>query len=170
MLKRVLMVAVAATAISVPAVAGAASSTAKHKAKAHPVSLTVTITDLNPPGAVLASGSQTYSGSADGTVGGKTLHGAVIGTNTYTGLKFTGPATVFGPQGSVSATAIGTGAVNPTTGVISFTGPLKIKGGTGIYKGAKGTLTFTGGTTNKDADGDNDAIVASFKVTGSIKY
>src|SRR5947209_8084968 len=95
MLKRSLAVAVAALAISIPAIATGATTT-KHKAKAHAVNLTAVLTNLKPPGAIVTSGTQSYTGSADGTVSGAAIHGALRGTNIYTAANFTGTTTVFG--------------------------------------------------------------------------
>lgn len=169
MLKRILAVAVVATAISVPAIAGAAT-THKTVKKSRSVSLAVKLTNLSPPGAIVSSGAQTFTGSVDGSVGGTTVHGALRGVNTYTGLTFSGTVTVFAPKGTATALTTGAATVNSTTGAITFTGTLKLKSGTGAYKGITGTLPFTGSTTNKDADGDNDAVAAGFTISGKAKY
>lgn len=167
MVKRVLMVVIAATAISIPAVAGAAA-TKKHKPKAHATTIHVAIANINPPGAIV-QGTQTYAGTADATIGGQSVVGAVRGSNTYAGANFTGTITTFGPQGTTSSTVTGTGAA-AADGGLAFTGTATVTGGTGIYKGAKGKLTFTGTSPAKDADGDSDSVIASFTATGSLKY
>jgi hypothetical protein len=165
--KRALIVAVTALAISIPAIAGAAPSN-KHTAKSHPITIKVVIANINPPGG-LVQGSQTYAGTADGKIGGKTFVGAVRGTNVYTGANFTGTITTFGPQGSTVATVTGTGTASASGG-LAFSGSTKVTGGTGIYKGAKGSLTFTGTEPAHDADGDTDSGVATFTASGTLKY
>ncbi len=42
--------------------------------------------------------------------------------------------------------------------------------GTGAYKGAKGSFTFTGKSGGGDADNDGDANIAVFTVAGTAKY
>lgn len=173
MAKRVLMVVIAATAISIPAVAGAAGSKQKPKGKAHPISGQVNIANINPPGAINVTGSQTYAGTIDGKVSGKPVIGAIRGKNTYkivgAGATFTGTLTNFGPEGSWKATLTGKGVAN-SNGSESFTGSGTIVSGAGIYKGAKGSFTFKGSSPAKDADGDGDAVIASFTTTGTLTY
>jgi hypothetical protein len=162
------MVVIAATAISIPAVAGAAAK--KHKPKAHSFTASTTLVNVNPPGPIAGSGTQTAAGLVDGTIGGVAVHGALRGTQTYSGANFTGTATVFVPAGSVTFTETGSGT-GGANGAIVFSGTGTITKGTGAYKGAKGTLTFNGtipGT--KDADGDSDVAVATFNAKGTLKY
>src|SRR5205807_746270 len=93
----------------------------------------------NPP----FSGSEVGAGTLDGKVCGKTMHGAVRGIEKYPTLgHFTTTATNFGPLGSVKGKASGTGTINPD-GSTSFSGSGTTTGGTGIYKGATGSFTFT---------------------------
>ncbi len=173
MAKRVLMVVIAATAISIPAAAGAAGSKQKHKGKAHPISGQVNIANINPPGAINVTGSQTFAGTIDGKVSGKPVIGAIRGRNTYkivgAGATFTGTLTDFSPEGSWTAKTTGKGVLNSSGGT-SFTGSGTIVSGTGIYKGAKGSFTFKGSNPAKDADGDNDAVIGSFTTTGTVTY
>lgn len=172
MLKRALLVAIAALAISIPTMAGAAGK--KHKVKSYVTSATAVIANINPPGGVNVGGSQTFAGTIDGKIGGKAETGALRGTNTYTaagtGATFTGTLTVFGTLGSYSATLTGSGTAAPS-GALTYNGTGTITKGTGLYKGAKGSFTFNGGApAGTDKDGDTDAIVATFTAAGTIKY
>lgn len=165
MLKRALMVAVTAVVISVPAVAGAA---AKHKPKSHALKVTAGIYNFSPPGGI-KEGRQVYAGVIDGTIGGKTVHGAIRGVNNVTGTSFTGTATIFYVSGTLSLTITGSGAPAPAN-TLTFTGSGKTTGGTGAYKGATGKFTFTGKSGGGDPDNDGDANIAVFTVTGSARY
>jgi hypothetical protein len=155
------LVAALAMAVAIPSFAGAKSSKKKHNC-AVDVTLKVAriaVTSGSPP----ATGSEVGAGLLDGKVCGKTMHGAVRGTQKYpTPGHFKTTATDFGPLGSVTGKASGTGTVNPD-GSISFSGSGKTTGGTGIYKGATGSFTLTG-TLPKNS------TVATEHVTGTIHY
>ena len=104
---------------------------------------------------------------------GKPVIGAIRGRNTYkivgAGATFTGTLTDFSPEGSWTARITGKGVVNSSGGT-SFTGSGTIVSGAGIYKGAKGSFKFKGSDPAKDADGDGDALIASFTTTGTVTY
>ena len=103
---------------------------------------------------------------------GKPVTGAIRGRNTYkivsTGATFTGTLTDFEPR-EVGRPPWRDGVPNPTAARPSA-GTGTIISGAGIYKGATGRFTFKGSDPAKDADGDNDAVIASFKTTGSLTY
>ena len=173
MAKRVLVVVIAATAISIPTVAGAAGSTTKHKHRGrdHAVWGQVTLANIDPPGAINVTGSQTYAGTIEGKVGGVPVSGAIRGRNRYkvvgTGVRFTGRLTIFLPQGSWKGTLEGRGVVASASST-SLRGTVTITSGDGIYRGAAGSFTFKG--TAKSFDGDGDELIASLKTAGKLRY
>ena len=150
-----------AAAIVVPSLAGAAKgkTTCHYDQKA--IAVTTKVLSGSPP----ASGSSAYAGTVDGTFCGKTLHGALRGVNHYPSAgKFNGPVQSFGPLGSIKATASGTGTIN-SKGNIVFSGKGTITGGTGPFKHATGSFTFTG--TQQGGDPDNPAHQ---HIVGNVKY
>ncbi len=173
MLKKLVLV-LAATALAasgttwaMAATTGHGAATKKKKPVNHHLHGTVKLLGIDPPGPPPANGTQLYAGIADGTVAGKTIHGAVRGTNKDTTINgvvtFTGTGTLYGPDGTFVLSLNGkTGTPTATTVPISGTG--KFTGGTGAYKGAKGTFTFQG---NVPTDGKSPA---SFAEDGNAKY
>ncbi len=120
---------------------------------------TVAVNSGNPP----LSGSDLDAGKLDGKLCKKSFHGASRQVNKYpTPGKFTSKGVSFGPRGSLKAKFAGTGNLN-ADGSTSFSGSGKITGGTGIYKGASGTLSFTGSAPK-------DSTVATQRITGKLKY
>jgi hypothetical protein len=155
------VVAVLAVAVGGPALAGAAKAHKKHKCSFDVTGLfaAVKVNSGNPP----LSGSDSDAGQLDGKLCHKPLHGASRQVNNYpTPGKFTSKGVSFGPRGSLKASFTGTGTLN-ADGSTSFSGSGKITGGTGIYKGATGTLSFTGSAAK-------DSTVATQHVTGKLKY
>jgi len=155
------IVAVLALAVVAPTLAGATKGQKKHKCSFDVTGLfaQVKVNSGNPP----LSGSNTDAGVLDGKLCHKAFHGASRQVNTYpTPGKFKSRGLSFGPRGSISAKFTGTGTLN-ADGSTSFSGSGKITGGTGIYKGATGSLSFTG-TSPKDS------TVATQRITGKIKY
>ena len=155
------VLATLALAVVVPALAGAAKSPKKHKCSFDVTGLftSVKTTSGTPP----LSGGNIDVGTLDGKLCHKAFHGAARQVNKYpTPGAFSSRGVSFGPRGSVKAKFTGTGKLNPD-GSTSFSGSGKITGGTGIYKGATGKLSFTG-TEPKDS------TVATQHITGKIKY
>lgn len=124
------------------ALAGAAKTPKKHKRSLNMTALVATLKNLSgtPP----LSGSSLDGGTLDGKLCHKAFHGAVRQVIKYPSAgKLTSRAVGFGPKGSLKAKLSGTGKPNPD-GSTSFSGSGEITGGTGIYKGATGTVSFTG--------------------------
>lgn len=144
MSRRAIISAAAVVAMVGPAWAGA---TTAHQARAHSVKLTERLFQYSSTGSPPASGTNSYAGTSDGHIGATSVHGTVRGTNAYPGgSTFTGKNTIFDPAGSIRISfkaSLGAG------GDVSASG--KFTGGTGRYRGARGTFTFTatpqGGST-----------------------
>jgi len=86
----------------------------------------------NPP----LSGANSGVGISDGRIGRVAVRGAVRGTNIYP--AFTGNWIMFYPEGTIKFSLKGH-VVSPG----SFAGSARITGGTGTYRNARGTMTFT---------------------------
>ena len=93
----------------------------------------------NPP----INGTSLSAAAIDGKLCGESFHGAARLVRSNVGSQISGTFTYFGPLGSFRGTFSGTGPLNPH-GTSSFTGKGKVTGGTGIYKGARGSFTATG--------------------------
>jgi hypothetical protein len=106
-----------------------------------------------------ANGVTTWTGTVDGKLG----HGAVILTTHPVGDHFEFAAQALFPAGSISTTGTNTAAQNPD-GTFTFTGKLTVTGGTGKFKGAKGSGTLSGATTTDDPSRSID------KITGTLTY
>jgi hypothetical protein len=155
------MSAALVVAVAGPTLAGAASGQKTHSCKAD-VTARVVQTQVNS-GSPPASGSATYAGTADGKLCGKAIHGALRSANSFpTPGKFNVTTQAFAPLGSVKSKGSGTGTLN-SDGSVTFSGTAKVTGGTGIYKHATGSLTFTG-TQAKNSN------VAVQHITGTVKY
>jgi hypothetical protein len=104
-----------------------------------------------------------YAGTLSGLPGGK---GAIIFDQVFagvfgpTGVPITGTVTFFEPLGSYSGRVSGTNTPHGSQDTVTITK------GTGLYKGATGKLTLTGGNPGNVAENTPIAIT----VTGSIKY
>lgn len=147
-----------ALAVIVSGLAGASGSqTHKCKFDVTATFATVAVISGNPP----ISGSNQQVNTLDGTVCGKAFHGAGRAVNNYAVPNFNGKGINFGPRGALRETFTGTGAAMPN-GDITFSGTGKVTGGTGLYKGATGSFTFTG---TKDHNSDNPVqhVIGSFK-------
>lgn len=155
------VLATLALAVVVPALAGAAKTPKKHKCSLNITGLVTTVKTLSgtPP----LSGASLDAGTVDGKLCHKKFSGAVRQVIKYPSAgKLTSRAVGFGPTGSIKTKLSGTGKLNPD-GSTSFSGSGKITGGTGIYKGATGKLSFSG-TEPKGS------TVATQHLTGKIKY
>lgn len=127
-----------------------------------------------------------YSGSVTEKVNGQQVTavplgkgtGTPIGKGTLTGVvkattanppcsPLNGPGTLAGPKGKLSVTLLSTSrgcaASEEDKDSISFSGSAKILKGTGKFRGAKGTLRFSG---HYDRAGGTFNV----KLTGTIKY
>ena len=132
------IVAALAVAVVVPTLAGAAS----HR------KCSLDLTVLNAPVETIGNpplnGNETRGGIVDGNVCGRQFRGATRLLITYTAPgQSTIASETFGPLGSFKAQAQGRGVPQPD-GSTSLSGSGQITGGTGIYKGATGSLSSTG--------------------------
>ena len=147
MYRRIALVVVACLALALPTGALAA------KKKSHKLSVTVAAAVVGQSG-----GNSLVAGSVSGT-----LKGAVIYTvKSAGGNNLKVPFTAFTAKGSLK----GTGTIVFTQnadGSVSYTGTGKVAGGTGAYKGAKGTFPATGGAAA------NDPII-HLTLKGSVRY
>jgi hypothetical protein len=112
----------------------------------------------NPP----VNGSSTAGGTVDGTVCGKTFHGAARALNEFEFGNFKHNTLTFGPLGSFRAKGPASGTQNPDGGA-SIHGKGTITGGTGIYENPSGSIKFTGTVAG-------DTQVATLHITGRIEY
>jgi len=132
------MVAALAVAVVAPTLAGAASH---RRCSLDLTALTAPVETIgNPP----LNGNETRGGIVDGNVCGRQFRGATRLLITYTAPgQSTIASETFGPLGSFKAQAQGRGVPQPD-GSTSLSGSGQITGGTGIYKGATGSLSSTG--------------------------
>lgn len=114
--------------------------------------------------------SATTKGAGKGTLVGKsTISGAVKATTTagQPCAPFNGPGTITGTGGKMKVTVLptsrGCAASQDEQNSISVSGFVKVNGGTGKYKAAKGTLHFTGHY-------DRSSGAFNVKLTGLLKY
>jgi hypothetical protein len=139
------------------AVAAAVPATGATVPKKHSLSGTAQVVTISSQGTP-PNTTSTGAGIVKGSIGS----GAIVGTTTFSGTNFTNKFRVFLLHGTFKGTLSGTFTVNPD-GSVSSTGTAKITGGTGVYKGATGKLTFTG-TTPANSN------VSTFQVKGSATY
>jgi hypothetical protein len=142
-----------------PAIA-TASATKRHKVK-----LSGLIDTLSSKGATgVPRATETDSGILTGTISGKPTRGAFYQSATWgSGLTLTGKGVAFNPKGSIRFKA-SVKFVPASGGTFSYSGKVTATGGTGIFKGARGTLSTSGTTLTSDPDG------ATIKMTGTLKY
>lgn len=140
-------------------------------------------------GAALGSSSAlvaTYSGKVTEKVNGHIVTalpngkgtGTLIGKSTLTGIvtattanppcsPLNGPGTLSGAKGKLRLTLVtgsrGCAASEEDQDNISFSGRAKVKSGTGKFRGAKGTLRFTGHY-------DRSSGAFNVKLQGTLKY
>ena len=132
------------------------------QAKTVKADLTVRLATVSTKGTPPAPGSSQVDA---GTIAGRgpLNGGAVITKVTYgKNLTFAGTTRSFYKLGTIAGTLKGTVKANPD-GSVSLSGSGKSTGGTGAYRRAKGTLTFTG-TIAKGSQ------VAVLKTKGSVTY
>ena len=137
-----------------------ASAVGKTKCRIALTSLTAPVhVSGHPP----LSGSVTSAGTVDGKLCGRSFHGALRLAGTFTAPgQVTGPGEIFGPLGSIRLTGKTVGTHHPD-GSGSLSGSAKITGGTGVYRGARGSFSITGTSPN----GSN---VNTVQITGTIKF
>jgi hypothetical protein len=127
-----------------------------------------------------------YSGTVTEKVDGQQITavpkgkgtGTLIGKSTLTGVvkattanppcsPLNGPGTLTGAKGKLRVTLLSTSrgcaASEDDQNNISFSGSARVNGGTGKFRGAKGTLRFTG---HYDRAGGTFNV----KLTGTVKY
>ena len=160
--RTVFAIAVVASLAVTPAFASA-----KLHAKSHTVKLSGLIETLSSTGAVGVPGTRdTDSGILDGKLSGRSVgRAAFYQTSTWgPGLTLVGSGRVFNPLGSIKFKATATWTVNPNA-TESYTGKLKVTGGSGLYRNAHGTVNVAG-----DAPANGNSNVATISVTGKITY
>lgn len=119
---------------------------------------TVKLAEISRTGSPPLNGTTVQAGTYSGVLG----RGAITGRTKYAAPKFTGKLRSFNTKGTIVTTTTGSGTLNPDESV-SFSGTGKVISGTGRYRGAKGSFTFSG-TQPKDSN------VATFTIKGSFKY
>lgn len=149
-LRWLLVLAGLVTALSLPAIALAA--------KSHRVNLTTVQTDL------VTSGNNV---STSGIVSGGPIRSGAIVQHTVI-VSSSGPTlvnrvtfTIFATDGSLSGTGTSTRTRNPD-GTTTVAGTRTVTHGTGRYRGAKGKLTVTGTTDQKD--------LTTARWSGTLRY
>ena len=161
MRRLVLLVPLALALAATTYMTGASAAPSQRSCKINVTGSFVTVAVLsgNPP----LSGSSEDVNTVDGKICGKGVHGAGRDVTTYTAPGvFNGKGVSFGPNGSTRNTFEGTGTLMPN-GDIAFSGAGRITGGTGRFKGASGSFTFTG---TQQAG----SSVSTQHLVGTIKY
>jgi hypothetical protein len=135
----------------------------------HKFTATIQQAEIAQTGSVpLAGSTATVAATFDSTLGG---NGAEVTHVTFTGptgtpatFGFDGKATAFVAHGSVTISLDGSLTVH-AGGSLTFVGTGRVTGGTGRYRGAKGSFTFTGASPSAGA-----GHVDTFQYTGTITY
>jgi hypothetical protein len=155
-----LIVAAALTvAVVVPTQAGAASKTKCS------LNLTTVAATVRESGMPPLNGTATNPGIVDGKLCGKRFRGADRAFLTFLGLgKNTVADTVFGPLGSFKSFGTVHSVLNPD-GSVSGTSTGKITGGTGLYRGATGSISAKVSVPAPP----NDNVI-TVHATGTIKF
>ncbi|MBV9006485.1 MAG: hypothetical protein JO181_17610 [Solirubrobacterales bacterium] len=122
-------------ALATPFLPDAMGHVAAKKAR-EPVAITQVLFQTFSIGSPPASGMNAGVGTSDGRIGAAVVHGAVRGANVYP--TFIGSWIMFYPHGSINFSIRG-----HTVAPGSFAGTAEVSGGTGKYRSARGTLTFT---------------------------
>lgn len=152
MTKRFLLVAVAVLSL----VGGAAVAQGATKPTKHKTTLTAKARVLTTSGS-----NAIYTGQLTGTYG---AGAAVIKVSPGPNGTFKLVATAFYKNGSVSATGSNTATPRADGSGTDYAGKLKITKGTGVFKGATGTLKLVGSSQSADP------TYGVYKLTGTLKY
>lgn len=147
MRRHAILALIACLALALPTAALAAKKRKTHKVNANVAAAVV--------------GGQSGNTIVAGTVSG-TLKGAVVYNVKTAGSVLTVPFTAFTAKGTLKGTGSVTFTTNPDNSV-TYAGTGKVTGGTGAYKGAKGTFAVTGGVAANDT-------VIKLNLKGSVKY
>jgi hypothetical protein len=161
MFKRGIAVLVPVLLLALPTVAGASPA-----AKSHRVSLTGLIDTVTSHGILGTPGATEGDvGSVGGTISGKPTGGGAFYQNSFwgSGLKLTATGTAFDAAGSIRFKSV-TKFTPASGGTFSYTGTVTVTGGTGVFKGARGTLSESGTTLTSDPD------AATINLVGKLKY
>ena len=146
---------VAALLVALPALALGATAKKNHSFTATTRQAMIASSGGTPPA---AGSTETDAGSFTSNL----ATGAELTKVTYAaGNKFSGGATIFGVKGTVKVSTKGSFTI--AGGAISATGSGKVLSGTGLYKGATGSFTFTGTRSLSST-----VLTAKFK--GKLKY
>lgn len=146
MRRRAILALIACLALAVPTAALAA------KKRQHKVNVTVAAAAVGTAGP-----ASIIAGTTSGTLKGAVVYRATSAPNNQIKNTFT----VFTAKGTIKGSALVTATPQPD-GTATFAGSGKVTGGTGTYKGAKGTFTATGNSTT---DG-----VIHLTLKGTVKY
>jgi hypothetical protein len=147
MYRRIALVLVACLALAAAPVAALGA-----KKRAHKVNVTVVAGTVG-----VAGPTAIIAGTVSGTLKGAVVYHATPAPNNQVKNTFT----AFTTKGSIKGTAVVTATPQPD-GTSVFSGSGKVTGGTGAYKGAKGTFTATGNSTT-------DGLI-HLTLKGSVKY
>ena len=140
MFKRRVLLATAALALTVAAFAQAASR--HHLRQTDTLSLlSASRTYPNPGSTSLSAG--TVTGTLAGRTGASVQRNVITGHPTATTYTFRGTGTAYFALGTVRSTVTGTALLQPD-GSALLRGSGNYTGGSGRYRGARGTLSFTG--------------------------
>ena len=124
---------------------------------------TVTTVAISTQGNPPIDGSNRLVGEAKGDLG----TGTFLGNTTFGPPgEFQSTFRVFYKKGSIKGQLSGTGTLNPDESA-SFSGSGTFTGGSGRYKRAEGSFTFTG---SQPADTTSNSEPAVFEVDGSVRY
>ncbi len=149
-----------AVAVAVPSLAEGAS----HKHKKCSLDLTTVTAPVSDTGTPPLSGVETRGGVTDGTLCGKAFHGAARVVITFMGPSSRALiARTFGPLGSFATGRRPLTTVPHPDGSIAISGTALIFAGTGVYKGATGSLSVNG---SKAAN----SPVQTIHVTGAMTF
>ena len=141
----------------------AATPVASAKKKTHTVDATMTLA-ITEQSVGINEFAARLTGKPFGTA---EAVGEVALTNTPTGLITEGRPVVYGTKGTVNLETRNVVDIQPD-GSITLNGTAKATGGTGKYKGAKGTSTFNG--TLPPGSGLTVGTVVTFDVDGKARY
>ena len=143
------------------------TATSKHKPTKHTVTATAVAVALaqtgTPPQAGSTESFLEQVQSSPGGLGAAIIHLTFTGPTGAPGTSaYHGTRTVYFAQGSVSGTLKATLTTHPN-GTTTYSGTETVTGGTVLYKGAKGTLKYTGASTSS-------SVPVTLHFTGTMTY